>query len=638
VTTLGLLLSLKRPVDLVLSPDGEQLAFAVCPVATDTRCRPTGALWTGRVGDTLSEVDTAPAEIRRPRFSADGSELAFLSDAGHPGRMAVHARGGGEIGALVGSIEDFRWSSDGGTILALAADPGTDGAALESPSRGRSDADSRVLGLSRPRRRLFVLEVDSGAAHDVTPRGIDVFEFDWVGGRVLAVCADHSSESAWYDAWLGIIDFETGHVEIAYKPTWQIQCPRISQGGRMAWIEGIASDRGAVTGVIRALDAGGVGVDVDATWIAFTSDERLLYAGRRGPCSTYGSVTLDGRVTEKVSLAGVFGSRTQVSVAIDAIGARVAAVLETTDAAPEIFLLDEEAPKRLTALNENISRSLAGQAEWQFVEWRGRDDAEIAGLLALPPRRAGALPLVVYVHGGPAAVWPWMSFSHRAYLHPLLFVDEGYAVLLPNPRGSVGRGSEFARANLGDLGGEDLNDILAGIDALVAAGIADNARVAIAGSSYGGFMAGWAATQTDRFAAAVPCAMVSDWLSFHLTTNIRRFDEIFMQTDPFDRGGAYALRSPVLHARRCRTPTLLHHGEDDRCAPLGQSVEFFNALVEAGCEAELVIYPREAHSLTERAHQIEAWERTREWLARHVRDSRVTADVSVRDERVAFSD
>src|SRR6266540_3405653 len=102
--------------------------------------------------------------------------------------------------------------------------------------------------------------------------------------------------------------------------------------------------------------------------------------------------------------------------------------------------------------------------------------------------------------------WSWQFVLSGGW--PQLLVSEGYAVFFPNPRGSSGRGQEFARANLGDMGGGDLKDILAGVDALVRDGITDDARVAITGGSYGGFMSAWAATQTDRFAASIACAVV----------------------------------------------------------------------------------------------------------------------------------
>ena len=197
-------------------------------------------------------------------------------------------------------------------------------------------------------------------------------------------------------------------------------------------------------------------------------------------------------------------------------------------------------------------------------------------------------PLIVLVHGGPTAAYGSAYPRHFGSWQ----AAAGYALFLPNPRGSIGRGREFTEANLGDMGGRDLGDILSGVDALAERGLVDGSRVGIMGGSYGGFMAAWAVTQTDRFGAAVAIAAVTDWLSFHNTTNIARFDELFLQADPYAADGEYFGRSPVVHVRRVKTPTLVMHGELDLCVPLAQGQEFYNALAAEGVHTELVIYPR----------------------------------------------
>jgi dipeptidyl aminopeptidase/acylaminoacyl peptidase len=138
------------------------------------------------------------------------------------------------------------------------------------------------------------------------------------------------------------------------------------------------------------------------------------------------------------------------------------------------------------------------------------------------------------------------------------------------------------------------------------------------GGSYGGFMTTWAITQTDRFAAAAPFAVHVNWLSLYFTTNIARFCELFMSGSPFENSQAYWRSSPVAHVHRCTTPTLILHGEQDLCTPVSQATEFYNGLVEARCETELVVYPREGHGWLEREHQLDAWCRTRDWFASHL--------------------
>jgi dipeptidyl aminopeptidase/acylaminoacyl peptidase len=241
------------------------------------------------------------------------------------------------------------------------------------------------------------------------------------------------------------------------------------------------------------------------------------------------------------------------------------------------------------------------------------DGLEIEGLL-LTPEGTAPFPLVVWVHGGPTDSYDCSQPDVR--LAGML--EAGYAMLLPNPRGSSGRGQEFARANLGDMGGGDLRDILAGVEAVAGEGTADGGRVAIVGTSYGGFMSAWAISQTDRFRASVPMAAVTNWLSFHNTTNIGRFDELFLDADPYDQTGDYFNRSPIAHVRRVKTPTLVMHGELDLCVPLSQGQELYQALAAEGVETELIVYAREGHGWRERAHVLDGIERMRAWLDRHL--------------------
>ena len=172
----------------------------------------------------------------------------------------------------------------------------------------------------------------------------------------------------------------------------------------------------------------------------------------------------------------------------------------------------------------------------------------------------------------------------RDHAVPLL-VSRGYAVLLPNPRGSSGRGQEFAAAVVGDMGGADTHDYLSGIDAMIERGIADPARIGTMGVSYGGFMSAWLVTQDQRFKAAVAGSPVTEWYSFTFNA------------DPEEIGNQVHTRSPVMHASRARTPTLLTAGVKDRCTAASQAMEFYQALISHGVDSELVIYPGEGHGV-----------------------------------------
>ena len=612
-----LVMQLLRPGEVALSADGTRIAAAVAPSFREQGKRIETRLWVGDVDGDLEPGE--PGSI--PRFSPDGSRLAYASDKGHEGRLSIWVDGS-ELGEIPGSVEDIQWSPDGARLLVLAADLGADRAGADTATKvseaGADPQDPKVFRPAEFWRRLWLVDAATGEARNVTPEHVNVFEFGWAGGLVAAICTDDPSESAWYDAWIGLIDIEQRAVERAHVPKWQLQAPRISPQGRVAWIEGFSSDRGVATGAVHVLGQGPIAPELHATWIAFADEDTLWVAGWRDNGSFGGRLSLDGSGSYEEFAGGraTFGPRYAPALAVSADGSRAAAAYESADEPPEVVLWENGERRTLTSLNAEVAPQVAS-IQWQAHRWTSFDGLEIEGLLALPrDRENGPLPLVVDVHGGPTGCWFW-AFA-PAYGLPNLLASAGYAVLMPNVRGSTGRGPEFAEANLGDMGGGDLQDILTGIDALVRDGIVDDKRVAITGGSYGGFMACWAVTQTDRFAAAMPMAVVTDWVSFHTTTNIGQFDKLFLQADPFDPDGDYTQRSPVYHAAKCKTPTLILHGEDDLCTPLPQAVEFYNALVEAGCEAELVVYPREGHGWTEREHLTDSWNRMRDWLARYL--------------------
>ena len=603
------LLELRRPIEVDVSRDGKRVAFTVAPIMRDKGKSLETRLWV----DDAQATDPGSADSC-PRFSPDGSRLAYASDLGHSGRMTVRLHGRGEIGSIAGSVEDLRWSPDGTQLLVLAADLGSDRAGAQTATKiaeaGAEEEDPKVIRPAQHWRRLFLVDVASGDTREVSPEGVNVFEFDWAGGDAVAVCTDEPSESAWYEAWIGRLDLGARSATLVHTPEWQLQCPRISSGGRIAWIEGFASDRGVLTGTVH-VDGKPLAAELDVTWLAWADDDTLWYAGSRRSGSHFGRLSPTGEVEELWSGESLVGMRFQQRVATG--GGRVLAVFESPQSPPEVVEFVDGEPRALTSLNDELAR-LGEIAEWRDYTWRSFDGLEVQGLLAVPRGAETALPCVVWVHGGPTSAWP-ACFPAMLWL---LAVQEGYAVFLPNPRGSSGRGQKFARANLGDMGGGDLQDILTGVDALVRDGIVDDARVAITGGSYGGFMSSWAITQTDRFAAAIPYAVVTNWTSLHYTTNIGKFDVLFLQGDPVDPQGPHPKWSPVFHARNAKTPTLIVHGAEDLCTPLPQATEFYNALVEAGCEVELVIYPREGHGWTEREHQIDGWNRMRDWLQKHV--------------------
>jgi len=197
-------------------------------------------------------------------------------------------------------------------------------------------------------------------------------------------------------------------------------------------------------------------------------------------------------------------------------------------------------------------------------------------------------------------------------------IAAGYAVFRPNMRGSWGHGTAFADAVLGDMGGKDFQDILNGVEYLVRQGLVDGSRVGIGGWSNGGYLTAWAVTQSNRFKAAMMGAGISDWHNMHAQTNIADADILLLAADPLENPEVYRKHSPMTYAGRVTTPTLILHGEDDPAVPVAQAYAFYRALRERNVPVELVVYPREGHGLSEKAHLRDAIERQLRWFERYL--------------------
>jgi dipeptidyl aminopeptidase/acylaminoacyl peptidase len=263
-----------------------------------------------------------------------------------------------------------------------------------------------------------------------------------------------------------------------------------------------------------------------------------------------------------------------------------------------------------------LRKPLWGQAK--SLHWTN-DGFPIQGWLLYPvvfdPNKK--YPLVVAVHGGPASslkpAWPRPGFN------PVLLSQQGYFVLMPNPRGSYGQGEEFAAANVRDFGGGDLRDILAGVDEAVHTAPIDPERIGITGWSYGGFMTMFAVTQTTRFKAAVAGAGISNWQSYYGQNAIDTWMIPYFGASVYDDPAVYGKMSAINFIKQVKTPTLIVVGDRDGECPAPQSYEFWRALKTLGVKTQMVVYPNEGHSFHTPAHQKDVLLRMIAWFNENLR-------------------
>lgn len=581
----------------------------------------------------IVEISDGPGD-RFPRWSPDGASLAFLSDVAHRGvhQLVLHSAGKTEsTPAVDGAVEWLQWAPDGTKILLGVAELGADlsGAQGSStlPNEGKTQLPEWFPEVLKSEvdggwRRLWVYDLATDIVEPVSRRGLNVWEAAWLGTEIAAIVSQAPGEERWYTAELAKINPTTGDERIVF--TSEIQIGNLScspSGEHIAIVEAVCSDRGLVAGDLVVMDSGGtrtaVPTDrVDITWTEWRDDRNLTWLGLRGMTTVAGNFSLDFGVTV------IWESETETCGLIYPEGSNtsdggLAIIRESYSLYPEIAAI--EADGRIHTLvslehaGSEYIRDVGGNSS--AYSWTAPDGQRIEGMLTVP-EGSGPFPLLLLVHGGP--VWSFRPKWSMLYDYTPYFVSMGWAVLHPNPRGSSGRGREYAQAVFGDMGGKDTQDYISGVESLIDGGVADAARIVVTGASYGGFMSAWLPTQTDIFAAAIPVAEVSDWMSQHWTSNIPHFDEIFLDSDPNDATDKHWNRSPMNFAAQVNTPMLHIGGALDRCTPAVQAVSFHKALLAAGRVSECIIYPQEGHGVRAFPAAIDHIARMTEFLDRHV--------------------
>ncbi|KAB8145066.1 S9 family peptidase [Chloroflexia bacterium SDU3-3] len=609
--------------DVSITPDGALITF--------TRCEPFKE-YQGFVKRQIWAVPTSGGEPRpytsgtrsdsSPTWSPDGRTLAFLSDRdGGLAQVYLLPRAGGEARRLVqtaGCIHEIAWSPDGTKIGILMSDP-EPADALERRRRGD---DAAEFEQAHAWWRVWSADVASGELRQLTTGDVQIWEFGWApdGGLALLTAAE-PYEWSWFATSVAYVGPDGGVPRTIYQvPEKCFAMPRVTPDGAcVAVLSGIWSDRGMNAGDLLLIPIGGgaprnltEGYPGSLWWYQFSPDmARVDYMAYERGEGAVGQIDLAAGTGPVARARGEFAISESYLSRYIADDGTVALVRSDATTPQEVWTLDAAGEwRKLTALHAELAAELA-VGEQRTVRWRSADGLEIQGILILPVgyQPGKPVPMVTWVHGGPA--WLYLHNYYVANRALQLFAGDGYAVFLPNPRGSNGWGVEFLELNIGDFGGKDYEDIISGIDELVAEGIADPDRLGIGGWSYGGYMTAWAITQTTRFKAAMVGAAITNWRSFHGGAHIGLWDRVSLRANPYEQGGVFDTRAPITFVERVTTPTLIQHGELDRIVPVDQGYEFFRALKDRGVPVEMVTYPRTGHGVIERYHQLD---RMRRWV------------------------
>ncbi len=629
---------IQRLVDIsdpLFTPDGASVLFTASEVNV-TNDASVSDLWIVSTRDREPHRLTSTPTVSEsaPRISADGTHLAFISDVDETGAQVwmidLPLGAARQVSHLKGGISDFDLAPDGATIIAVAEVGARVGGAPEKPGApividrfvfkddGRGYLDDR-------RQHLFRLDVASGEARQIT-RG----DFDhWSprispDGRSIAFVSKRQGDTdrnSNFDVFVLPISGEgepraigqdllaDGNPEWESPPAWSPDSKQLvwHRGGEDKWIyyspeQLVVAD--VASGTAREL----AHIDRWVTRQVFTPDGKSILGLIEQDRDTW---------LAKIDIASggiaylTSGARFASNFAVSSQGA--VAVLEGDAGHPySLRTLKDGAWSKLADLNPWLNDITL--APYQDLTWRS-GGTDIHGMLVLPPdhKSGDKHPLIVKVHGGPV-----YQFSHEFMFEWQALAAKGYAVLAVNPRGSSGRGFDFAKAIYADWGNKDVADVSAGIDAVIKLGVIDAGRIGVGGWSYGGILTNYMIASDKRIKAAVSGAGMSHFIGGYGVDQYARDYEFELGT-PWDKPEVWKRVSyPFFKVKTITAATLFLCSQEDTNVPCTGGEQMYQALRSRGVPTRLVVYPGETHSLSTPSHAQDRIQRSLDWYDEHL--------------------
>jgi dipeptidyl aminopeptidase/acylaminoacyl peptidase len=634
-------LSLKAVQGASVSPDGSHAIYTVAKwEAEEQRMERRTRVWKVATNGSspARQITFGEKGDSQPQWSPDGKHISFVSSRGGAEAKSqiylMHADGG-EAWKLTDAKENvsaYSWAPDSTRIAYVTTDPRS---ADEEANIKKRD-DERVFEGDFRYQHAWVVDVNSKQATRITEgtsytvQGAPSWSPD--GKRfVFGASATPMLRDNRRDVYMATIDSK--QVEKISTNWGSDASPRWSQDGRtIAWVTEPNTTTPLPDGTASSVILQGhlVLYDVNAKTIKSAAETtfdteagnpiwtnegtRVLFlSGKRTYNEAFAYDVTSGRYTQLTNKRTINGT----SVSKD--GKTIVLTMDAPDSATEVFVTDPSFANLRRLTNTNPQLAEIAQGDTEVVTWKSSDGVEVEGVLLKPVGfEAGKrYPTLVVAHGGPAGAFV-NGFRLGGLEGGQVYAGKGWAVFYPNPRGSSNYGQKTLAANVNDWGGGDFKDIMTGVDALVARGIADPDKLAHIGWSYGGYMTAWVITQTNRFKAAMVGAGLTNMWSMYGTNDIPSVLIAYFggipnkQTLPL-----YLDRSAMSHIDKATTPTLILHGANDERVPVGQAYELYRGLKDRGKITELVFYPREGHGIQEYYHQKDRMQRIYDWVTKY---------------------
>jgi dipeptidyl aminopeptidase/acylaminoacyl peptidase len=642
-------LNIKAVQGATVSPDGSHVLYTVAQWEDqqDKKERRT-QIWKVATSGNSPARQITFGELKgdsQPQWSPDGKLISFVSARGGPEAKAqiyLMQADGGEAWRLTDAKEgvsgggfggaSYSWSPDSTRIAYTTMDPRN----AEEEANIKKRDDERVFESDFRYQHAWVVEVATKQAtritegKDYTLQGAPSWSPD--GKRfVFGAAATPMLRDNRRDIYIATVD--TKHIEKISTNWGNDASPRWSPDGRtIAWVtepnnttplpDGTASSV-ILQGHFALYDVNNKTIkstatatfDTEAGNPIWTNEgTRVLFvSGKRAYNEAFAYDVTTGRYTQLTTNKTINGT----SVSKD--GKTIALTMDAPNSATEVYVTDPSFSNLRRLTNTNPQLADLAQGDTEVITWKSSDGVEVEGVLLKPVgfESGKRYPTLVVAHGGPAGAYV-NGFRLGGLEGGQVWAGKGWAVFYPNPRGSSNYGQKTLAANVNDWGGGDYRDIMTGVDALVARGIADPDKLAHIGWSYGGYMTAWVITQTTRFKAAMVGAGLTNMWSMYGTNDIPSVLIAYFggipnkQTLPL-----YLDRSAMSHIDKVTTPTLILHGANDERVPVGQAYELYRGLKDRGKPTELVFYPREGHGIQEYYHQKDRLERIYSWVTKY---------------------
>jgi dipeptidyl aminopeptidase/acylaminoacyl peptidase len=627
--------------DVQVSPDGKRVAYAV--TRRDSPGRPRTETWIRDLATSAeSRLGTDATGASSPRWSPDGRTIAFLGRVGDSSGVAIASADGSDVRFIAGvkgtnhvlpSVgERLAWSPDGRRLAFISSTPGPEVDANGDPMviTRYSYKPTASEGLTRfnDNRRLHIFVADVATKHvtQLTTGNYYEHSIEWSpSGAEIMFVSNHGADPD------RVFNYDVFAVNVAsgaqrqitrtaspeYQPVWSPDGRRIAYLGTKRSLT--SSETTMEDTHVWIMNADGsnrreVGLSVDNRQRAprWSRDGASLYTVVQvhGDSKLY-RIPVDGGAPHVV--VGDEGQIGSWSLMPD--GGLIYAFASPAEPATLREMTASGAAHDIVRLNSALlaKRRIAPVEHFTF---KSRDGLQVEAYFTAPLDRVtgSKYPLIVQIHGGPHGA-QGSAFNDKAQV----YAAHGMASLMVNYRGSTGYGQKFADAIFKDQDGREAEDVMAGVDAALARyPWLDSRRMGVEGTSYGGQLADWLVTRTNRFAAAIPTAGISNLVSFNYMSYYH--DYLAVEFGAYPHVGTLMdtlwKRSALRYVSRVKTPVMLVHGENDNDVPIAEAEQFYIALKDVGVPVVMIRYPREGHGVRETKHVIDFIDRSIAWYNR----------------------